>query len=141
MKAWKSELGSAGSVGQSWFGKLFRSREHWLLVPDIDHTVVTAGYGSGSKLTTTARTSDGQTIIAYTPIGNRTTLSVDMSKITSASKRAKCWWFNPRSGSATRIGNFPNFGTRKFTPPNSNDWVLVIDAADANLPRPGSNDL
>jgi hypothetical protein len=60
-KSWKSELGSAGSVGQSWFGKLFRSREHWRLVPDIKHTVVTAGYGSGSTLTTTARTSDGQT--------------------------------------------------------------------------------
>jgi hypothetical protein len=141
MKAWKSELGSAGSVGQSRFGKLFRSREHWLLVPDIDHTVVTAGYCSGSKLTTTARTSDGQTIIAYTPNGNRTTLNVDMSKITSASKRAKCWWFNPRNGSTTLIGNFPNFGRRKFTPPNFNDWVLVIDDADANLSRPGSNDL
>lgn len=140
-KSWQSELGSAGSVGQSWFGKLFRSREHWLLVPDINHTVVKAGYGSGSVLTTTARTSDGQTIIAYIPNGNGTTLTVDMSKIASASKRAKCWWFNPSSGSATLIGNFANFGMRDFTPPDSNDWVLVIDDANANLAAPGSADL
>ena len=74
-RTWQSQLGSPGSVGQSWFGKLFRSREHWKLAPDINHTVVTAGYGSGSTLTTTARTGDGQTIIAYIPNGNSTTLT------------------------------------------------------------------
>lgn len=140
-KSWKSELGSAGSVGQSWFGKLFRSREHWLLVPDIKHTVVTAGYGSGSTLTTTARTSDGQTIIAYVPNGNHATLTVDMSKIASATRKARCWWFNPSNGSTTLIGTVPNLGTRDFTPPDSGDWVLVIDGAKIGLAAPGSADL
>jgi hypothetical protein len=139
--SWQSQLGSPGSVGQSWFGKLFRSREHWKLAPDINHTVVTAGYGSGSTLTTTARTGDGQTIIAYIPNGNSTTLSVDMRKITSLNSQANCWWFNPRDGSTTRIGNYANTGSHDFTPPDSNDWVLVIDAADANLAAPGSADL
>jgi len=140
-KSWKSELGSPGSVGQSWFGKLFRSREHWLLAPDIDHTVVTGGYGSDSMLTTTARTRDGQTLIAYVPNGNLTTLTVDMSKVASSSKTAKCWWFNPITGAATAIGEFPNSGTRDFAPPDSKDWVMVIDDAQANLPAPGSSDL
>jgi len=139
-KSWKSELRSAGSVSQSWFGKLFRSREHWLLAPDIKHTVVTGGYGSGSTLTTAARTSDGQTIIAYLPNGNHTTLTVDMSKITSAARKAKCWWFNPGSGSTTLIGTVPNRGPRDFTAPDSGDWVLVIDDSQANLPPPGSAD-
>jgi hypothetical protein len=140
-KSWKSQLSSPGSVGQSWFGKLFRSREHWLLAPDVNHTVVKAGYGSGTTLTTTARTGDGQTIIAYIPNGNGTSLTVDMSKIASATKTAKCWWFNPSNGSATLIGNFANLGMRRFTPPDSNDWVLVIDDANANLAAPGSADL
>ena len=140
-KTWQSQLGSPGSVGQSWFGKLFRSREHWKLAPDINHTVVTAGYGSESTLTTTSRTSDGQTIIAYIPNGNGTTLSVDMRKITSVSSQAKCWWFNPGDGSTIQIGTFTNAGSRDFTPPDSNDWVLVVDAADANLAAPGSKDL
>ena len=139
--SWQSQLGSPGSVGQSWFGKLFRSREHWKLVPDIGHTVVTAGYGSGSTLTTTARTGDGQTIISYIPNGNSTTLSVDMNKITSVSKQANCWWFNPSDGSTTLIGTYANTASHDFTPPNSNDWVLVIDAADANLAAPGNADL
>jgi hypothetical protein len=134
-------LGSAGSVGQSWFGKLFRSREHWLLAPDINHAVVTAGYGSGTTLTTTARTRDGQTIIAYVPNGKGTTLTVNLSKITSAGKKAKCWWFNPSNGSTNLIGDFASEGTRDFAPPDSNDWVLVIDDANANLAVPGSVDL
>lgn len=108
---------------------LFRSREHWKMVPDISHAVVTAGYGSGQTLTVTSRTSDGQTIIAYIPTGNATTLTVDMSKIISQSQQASCSWFNPSSGAYTLIGVFGNAGTRNFTPPDSNDWVLVIDDA------------
>jgi hypothetical protein len=61
-----------------------------------------------------------------------------MSKITGSSNTAKCWWFNPSSGTASLISTGPNSGMRSFTPPNSNDWVLVIDDAGANLPAPGS---
>jgi len=144
--SWQSQLSSPGSVGQEWLGKLFRSREHWKLAPDVTHTVVTAGYGNlgnwpQTTLTTTGRTSDGQTIIAYDPVGNATTLTLNMTKITSASGTAKCWWFNPRNGSTTLIGSFANTGTRNFTPPDSNDWVLVVDDASASLPAPGTDQL
>ena len=46
---WADSLGSSGSVSQSWLGKLMRSREFWLMVPDLDHSVVTDGYGSGNN--------------------------------------------------------------------------------------------
>jgi Protein of unknown function (DUF4038)/Putative collagen-binding domain of a collagenase len=140
-QTWQSQLNSPGSVQRSLLGKLFRSREHWKMVPDISHSVVTAGYGSGSTLTVTARSSDGQTIVSYIPNGNATTLAVDMTKITSAGGQAVCWWFNPSSGAATQIGTFPNSGSHSFSPPDSNDWVLVIDDAGAQLPAPGSADL
>ena len=111
------------------------------MVRDINHAVITTGYGSGDIVTVTSRTSDGQTIIAYIPNGNVATLTVAMSKITSPSHTAKCWWFNPSSGVTTLSGNHINFGTENFTPPDSDDWVLVIDDAVANLPAPGSADL
>jgi hypothetical protein len=135
---WQSQLSSPGSVAMSWQGKLFSSREHWLLVPDVSHTVVTAGYGSGLTLTTAARTSDGQTIIAYIPNGNATTITVDMAKITSSTGTVQGWWFNPTSAATTSLGTFPNSGTQNFTASNSNDWVLVLDDASARLPAPGS---
>ena len=86
----------------------------------------------------TARTRDGQTIITYIPNGNASTLTVEMTRITSATHQAVCWWFNPSTGAASLIGSYANSGTRDFTAPDSNDWVLVIDDASANLPAPGS---
>jgi hypothetical protein len=161
--AWADQLASAGSMSQMALGKLFRSREHWKLVPDLGHVVMTAGYDSrgvfsaasesfrsavqrqpyrlGSASSVAARTSDGQTIIAYIPNGNAATVTVDMSKITDPASQAKCWWFNPRAGSSTLIGNYAASGSRQFTPPDANDWVLTVDSAAANLPAPGSADL
>ena len=160
---WKNQLGAAGSVGQSWLGKLFRSREHWNLVPDIDHTVMTAGYDprpslkvasesvrnfvsqrplrSADMLSVAARTSDGQTIIAYVPNGNAATITIDMSKINDPAGRAKWWWFSPRDGSTRLIGTIEARGFRKFTAPDADDWVLVIDSEGAKLGAPGGADL
>jgi hypothetical protein len=140
-QTWQNRLASTGSIGRQYLGQLMRSREHWKMAPDIDHTVVTTGYGSGDTITTTSRTKDGQTIIAYIPNGNATTLTVAMDQIRSSSRKANCWWFNPSSGTATLIGTYSNFGSKIFTPPDSNDWVLVIDDARANLPLPGRADL
>jgi hypothetical protein len=138
---WKTWFDTNGAIASMHLGKLMRSREFWKRVPDTAHTVVPAGYGSGDTITVASRTSDGQTIIAYIPNGNAATLTVDMSKVTSSSKTAKCWWFNPSSGAAALINTFANSGMRSFTPPDSNDWVLVIDDAGAKLPAPGSADL
>jgi hypothetical protein len=110
-----------------------------LLVPDINHTVVTAGYGSGQTETTAARTSDGQTIIAYIPNGNAITITVAMDRITSTSNTVQGWWFNPTTAATTNLGTFANSGTQSFTAPDGNDWVLVLDDANANLSAPGTS--
>jgi hypothetical protein len=134
---WQSQLGSSGSVSQASLGALFRSREHWLLVPDTNNTVMTAGSQSGTTIAVTARTSDGQSIIAYIP--TQRAVTIDMTKISDTS--AQAWWFNPQTASSTPMGTFPTTAPLNFTPPDQNDWVLVIDAASANLPSPGSGTL
>jgi hypothetical protein len=130
---WQSQLSSAGSVGQQLLGKLFRSRSFHVLVPDISNVVMTGGSSGGSIC---ARTSDGQTIIAYLPSSQ--TVTIDMGKITDAGSMANCNWYNPSTGAVTAIGGFANSGRRNFTSPDSNDWVLVIDSAAANLRTPGT---
>lgn len=134
---WQSQLESPGSVAQEFMGRLLRIREHWLLVPDMTHLVLTAGYGSGDTLSVAARTSDGQTIIAYFSDGNATTKTINMRRITSQSSTAKAWWYNPQTGVATFVGLYSNSGSQNFTAPDGNDWVLVIDDASAHLPPPG----
>jgi hypothetical protein len=160
---WQSQLASPGSVFQMYLGKLFRSREHWKLVPDVNHVVMTAGYDSrtflssawerlrstvhrepyrlGGASSVAARTSDGQTVIAYIPNGDGATITVNMSKITDPQSQAECWWFNPRDGSGLLIGTYTTGSSRKFTPPDASDWILVIDSLSAKLAAPGSADL
>jgi hypothetical protein len=61
-----------------------------------------------------------------------------MSAITGP--RVKAWWFDPRDGNATSIGEFANQGERTFTPPapgEALDWVLVLDDAAQGYPPPG----
>jgi hypothetical protein len=62
-----------------------------------------------------------------------------MDKITGA--KVKAWWFNPRDGKATGIGEFKNEGEREFVSPNPGeplDWILVLDDASKKYPTPGS---
>src|SRR4029077_20328832 len=84
-----------------------------------------------------ARSSDGQTIIVYDPVGNTQAFTVNMAGITSASSTVKECWYNPSNGVSTLIGTHANSGAVVFTPPDSNDWVLVLDDNSANLSAPG----
>jgi len=131
--SWQSQLSSDGSIGQQLLGKLFRSRSHHLLVPDTSNSVMMTGASSGSVC---ARTKDGKTIIAYLP--SRQTITIIMSEITDAGGRVNCNWFNPSTGRVIAIGDFVNNGTRDFTSPDSDDWVLVMDSAGAKLRAPGT---
>jgi hypothetical protein len=108
-----------------------------LLVPDVSHTYLTAGFGSGLTISTLARTSDGQTMIAYIPNGNATTITVNMAGNTSASSTVNESWYNPQTGVSAHIGTDANSGLQAFTAPDGNDWALVLDDAAANLPAPG----
>ena len=132
---WRASLNSAGSIAQEYLGRLMRSREFWKMVPDANHAVVTGGYGSGTTLAIGACTSDNETCIVYDPVGNRQDPRIAMSHFAG---KVQGWWFNPLTASTTNLGTFPNSGTRAFTPPDGNDWVLVLDVASAKLPAPGT---
>ncbi len=133
---WKQALNLPGSVDMQFWGELFRSRNWFDLIPDEKHEVVTSGLGEfeGLDYLAAARTSDGNTVIAYMP--TRRTVSVDMSKL--AGRQIKAWWFDPRSGTAAAGGMFPASRTHAFTPPGEGDWVLVLDNAAQQLPAPGA---
>ena len=135
-KTWQESLDLPGSLAMMHWGRLFRSRPWYDLVPDQDHTVVTDGLGefNGMDYLAAGRTPDGKTVIAYVP--SRRTITVDMSKL--AGQRARGWWFDPRSGQATEAGEFLTTGQQQLTPPAEGDWVLVLDEAISKLSPPGS---
>ncbi len=76
------------------------------LVPDFSHSVLTSGYGTigSSSYAAAARTSNGNTVIVYTP--DQRGLTIDMTKVSGS--QAKAWWFNPVPGQATPDRHLPD---------------------------------
>ena len=131
---WQAALSDPGRVSMKHVRALFESRKWYDLVPDLDRTVLTAGLSSGDDRATAAITNDGKTIIIYAPSGR--TLGVSLDALSGSN--ATAWWFNPRDGSVDTGTPLTSSGSRSFTSPTSDDWVLVIDDAAAGLPPPGT---
>lgn len=133
---WQTQLTTTAGRTVALVGQLFRSRRFHLLVPDTGHSTVTAGYSSGATLVTTARASDGSSVISYLPGGSGTTLTVDMTKVGGSTARQ--WWWNPRTAVATQGSDYSTTGTQDFTAPDTSDWVLVLDNTAVYTTAPGS---
>jgi hypothetical protein len=136
--SWDTVLDSQGTQAMAAFGRLLRSRRWDLLVPDYSHTALTAGYGNvdTADYAPAARTTDGNTLLVYTPV--RRSLRIDMGRISG--NAAKVWWYDPADGSNQLVGSLPNSGPRDFMPPSAQDWVLVIDNATADMAPPGEGE-
>lgn len=134
---WQNHLDTPGSDQIAHVNALFGPRPWFNLIPDQNHTVVIAGYGtfsdSGSlganDYLTAARTPDGALVMAYMP--TLRTITVEMSRLGS---QADASWYDPSNGTYHTIGSsLPNSGTLQFAPPGVNgdgdgDWVLVLNA-------------
>jgi hypothetical protein len=141
---WKNNLDTAGAIQMAYLQALFTPRAWYNLVPDQNHTVLTAGLGtfdaSGSDQTndyaTAARTPDGSLVMAYLPTLRTVTLNM-----TQLSGPVTAQWYDPSNGTYTAISGSPfsNTGTRNFSSPGNNhagdgDWVLVLEASSTPAP-------
>lgn len=138
---WQEAIDQPGA-GQMQHGRrLIESRPFLTRIPD-DSIIVpadppTAVPGAGLKRYVACRDSEGRYAMVYAPIGRPFAVRMDVIR----SGPVKAWWYNPRDGKATSIGEFPNTGTRTFAPPDSGealDWVLVLDDASRGFPPPGA---
>lgn len=130
---WRAALSDPGRLDMMHVRNLFESRAWYRLVPDFSNAVLTAGLSTGNDRAAAALTNDGKTLIVYAP--SRRTLTINLD--TLAGTTATAWWFNPRDGSVDGGTSFASTGSRNFTPPTYDDWVLVIDDAAAMLAAPG----
>jgi hypothetical protein len=141
---WFEAIDQPGA-GQMQFGrKLIESRPFLTRIPDdsviVTGSVPTSVPGAGIKRLVATRDEAGTYAMVYVPVGRK--FSVQMNKIKGG--KVTAWWFNPRNGTAERIGEFSNTGTREFMPPNPGetiDWVLVLDDSSKSYPAPGSKAL
>ncbi len=138
---WPEAIEQPGAAQMQYGRALLESRPFLTRVPDpsviVTDRVSTSVPGEGRYRFVATRDTDGTYAMVYAPVGR--TFSVRMSAIAGA--RITAWWFNPRNGTATVIGTFPNTGEHAFTPPDKGemlDWVLVLDDASKKYPAPGS---
>ena len=153
---WQSatHIDTTGVTQLGYMATFFKSLPWYDLVPDQNHTVVTAGYGTfyqgqagdyvhTDTYATTGRTADGSTVVGYMPTVR--TVTIDMTKLAGPTVTAR--WFDPTNGTyATVAGSpFANTGARTFTPTGNNsegsgDWVLLLQGQpDTQTPSPPTN--
>ena len=138
---WSEAIHQPGAAQMQHAKNLMLSRPFLTRVPDdsviVTDRVATSVPGAGRYRYVATRDQDGSYAMVYVPVGRK--FKVRMDKITGPA--VKAWWFNPRDGKATAIGEFENKGEREFTPPDLGeqlDWVLVLDDAAKKYRPPGA---
>jgi hypothetical protein len=136
---WKEALQLPGGAQMQYLRALIESRPMLLRIPD-QWLLVNDPMGTSDRIQA-CRASDGSYAFIYTATGARLEIRmIDRIYEKLSGNRIKAYWYDPRLGTATFIGEFPKTASREFTPPSSgrgNDWVLVLDDAARNFPAPG----
>lgn len=133
---WRKAIDQPGAFQLGHARKLFESRPYQKLAPD--QSVLVDDPGAGAAHIQAARADDGSFMFVYTPMGQP--FSIKMGKFPGS--RVNASWFDPRTGASTFIGLFPTLGVHKFEPSSGgrgNDWVLVLDDATKDFPKPGES--
>ena len=138
---WREALTRPGAEQMQHARRLLESRPYLTRIPCPElikaDRFPTNVPGEGRHRFTATADSNGSYAMVYVPVARSFTL--DMKRLKGS--RIRVWWFNPRTGKASRSEVFENNAeSRRFTPPdtnNGNDWVLVLDDAACHYPAPG----
>lgn len=138
---WQKALTDEGACQLKYLKKLIESRP--MLERSPDQSVISKEKGSGSNKCISS--VGNNYLMVYIPTGYPVT--IQMGKITGDSVIA--WWYNPRNGEASKIGEYKNVGEVEFIPNGISkelnwlktgrgcDWVLVLDDKKAGYSAPG----
>jgi len=112
---------------------LVESRPWFTRVPDP--LLIVGGAGEGGRHLQAIRDHDGTYAFVYFPqIDQEAT--IDLGRLRSGTVRA--WWYDPRTGVATLIGDQAGGSPARFrTPSYGPDWVLVLDEVASGYAPPG----
>lgn len=137
---WHEALDQPGAGQMRFARRLLESRPILSRIPDdsilVTDRVPTSVPGAGRYRFVATRDEAGTYAMIYAPVGRA--FSVRMGVIDGPTVSAG--WFNPRDGTAEKLGDFPSTGTCRFVPPSPGeplDWVLVLDDASRQYPPPG----
>ena len=132
-RPWYEALGLPGSAQQQHAQALLLSRPFLSRIPD--QSLILSEIEGGTHHVRATRDAAGAYALIYLPSGRP--VEIDLEQL--AGTTIKAHWFDPRTGAARRIGEFPRGNRSTFTPPGGGpDWVLVLDDAAQDFPAPGA---
>lgn len=137
---WDKALDQPGAWQMQYGRRLIESRPFLTRIPDnsviVTNEIPTSVPGAGTYHFEATRCSNGSYAFVYVPVGRKFRVRMDVIK----GEKVIAWWYNPRNGEATKIGDFKSEGEREFlspTPGENLDWILVLDDAERNFTEPG----
>ena len=138
---WHKAINQPAAGHAQYLKNLMLSRPYFTRRPAPDFIVQNEHYsimpGKGRYHFAATIDTEGRYAMVYAPIGREFSIKGEMLQ----KGLLVAWWYNPRTGKATKIGKFMNEGSAlTFTPPALNeaeDWVLVVDSADEKFGTPG----
>lgn len=141
---WTTAIQQPGAAQMQYGRRLIESRPFLSRIPADDVLVTdrvpTNVPGAGRYQFVATRDEAGRYAMVYAPVGRSFTVHMNVINGTEV----VAWWYDPRTGNASRIGLYSNQGTQEFTPPMPGemlDWVLVLDDKAANFPPPGTSQI
>ena len=131
-RTWQEALDRPGAAQMVHLRRLMVSRPYFSRIPD-QSILVDNPTERGDHMRAT-RDEAGRYAFVYTPLVQPIAVRLDWA----AGAQVRAWWYNPRTGGASVIGDFAAKGTVSFHPPvDGPDWVLVLDASAEDFPAPG----
>jgi hypothetical protein len=138
---WFEAINQPGAAQMQYGRWLMESRPFLSRIPDksiiVPDNIPSSVPGAGSYQFVATRDQDGTYAMVYAPVGRAFTVRMEVIK----GSDVVAWWYNPRNGKSTKIGKYPNTGTRTFISPDPGenlDWILVLDDASKKYRAPGS---
>ncbi|MBP3556521.1 MAG: glycoside hydrolase family 140 protein [Thermoguttaceae bacterium] len=141
LTSWREGIEAPGAAQMQHGKALIESRPFLTRIPDMSLIVAdriqSSIPGAGTRRFAATRDEAGTYAFVYVPLGREFTVKTEALN----AKKIRAHWFDPRTGEARLIGEFENTGERSFLPPTPGetlDWVLVLDDASKNYPKPGA---
>jgi len=120
---WNVAKDLPGSFSMKYLHAFFRSIEWWRLVPAPNLLTQQPGRKNAALFVAAAQTSQGDLAVIYLPEGGKVTV-----KTASLKKELMAHWYHPRTGGWLEAGRLDGTSQQSFTPPDRNDWVLLLKA-------------
>lgn len=130
---WTEAMNRPGATQVGYLRKLMESRDPLNRIPD--QSIIVEGQGEKGQYITAFRDEKGRYGMVYIPFGKKLTINTSFIP----NREVVLWWFDPRTGTAKKAGDFASGKITLQTPSlgEGQDWVLVVDDKKLKLPTPG----